>query len=260
MFDISVMQEDGLHYLFEWAVLEQWRSEPLHIACLFRTQREGFFIAYVDGKPAGMVLAVKQGEHFGIISNLVVLKAFRSRGLGKRLFEQALEYLAGRQIFLDSIITKQEMYKRAGFRRVHDVGCYAFKVGTVTLPESDIETVEHVDTKRLLAFDAEAAGFDRSDYLRCILSSEQIHLRAVDAGQTLSSYALCFAYADGYKIILASRDINEALTLFFALIVNIRPHTPIYLNATDSEPLTLAIVTLLKMERVSHTIRMTRSA
>ncbi len=256
--EIRVMREEELSYLFEWAASQKWRSEPEHIACLFKTEREGFFIAYVDERPVGMVLAVSVGESFGVISNLFLLQEFRLRGLGRRVFEHALEYLKGRTLFLDSVIGIEEMYARDGFEAQYDVSCHVFQTGSITLPKSDIKVVKHVDIERVLAFDTEASGLDRRDYMHCLLRSEKMVFRAVDDGDKLSSYGLRFEYADGHKIILASRDINEAVTLFFELIVNIRLHTPIYLSATDNEPMVLAIITLLKMQRVSKNVRMIR--
>lgn len=252
------MREEELPYLFEWAASQKWRSEPEHIACLFKTERDGFFIAYVDEQPVGMVLAVRAGESFGVISNLFVLQEFRSRGFGIRLFEHALEYLKGRMLFLDSVIGTEEMYARYGFEAQYDVSCHVFQTGSTTLPESNIKVVRHMEIDRVLAFDAEASGLDRRDYMRCLLGSEKMVFRAVEDGEGLSSYGLRFEYADGHKVILASRDINEAVTLFFELIVNIRLHTPIYLSATDNEPMVLAIIALLKMQRVSKNVRMIR--
>jgi len=259
-FTIEAMKEVELKYLFSWASSEGWRSEPIHIGCLFKTQSESFMGAYLDGRMIGMVMAVKQGNSIGVISNFFILEAFRGRGFGKRLFKQASNALNGRQIVLDSVIGREAMYAQAGFRPLYPVGCYRFEVGSVTLPTRYMEVKSEVDKERLLAFDARSAGYDRLDYLRCMLEDDAMVHRAIERDGIVSSYGLRFAYADGYKALLAtSHDINESVTLLFALTEGLPSGSALYLSVSGPEQMLQAIVILLKMHLVSETLRMIKT-
>lgn len=257
MMNIRTMAEEELVYLFDWADSEGWQSEPIHIDCLYARQPDSFLGAYLDGRIIGMVMAVKQGSALGVISNFFILGEFRGLGYGKLLFGDALDFLEGRRIILDSVPDKQMMYERRGFKRAYRVGCYRFEAGSVTLSRRPMEVVTRIDLQQIVAFDAKAAGYDRSGYLRCMLDDDHITFRAIEKRGRLSSYGLCFAYDDGYKILLSSsNDINEAVAIFFALIEGVTPKTPIYLNASVAEEMILAIIELLKMRQVSETVRM----
>lgn len=257
---IRPMGKAGLEDLFAWAESEGWKSEPIHIACLFSTQPDAFLGGFLDGRMIAMVIAVKQGASLGIISNFFVLGAFRDRGYGRALFEHALRRLKDREIILDSVPDKTEMYRQTGFRPLYHVSSYRFIVGSVTLPTRPMQAVSHLDMDQLIAYDTKATGYDRTSYLRCMFTDETMRYRGVEKDSILSSYGLCFAYSDGYKLLLATtNNINEALVLFFALIEEISEETPVYMDVSAPEQMILAMISVLRMRQVSQTDRMHRS-
>ena len=71
-----------------------------------------------------------------------------------------------------------------------------------------------------------------------------------------NSFAFSFKYIDGYKITIETKDINEAILLFFTLTKNIQIGTPIYLQTEPLLPLLEALVELLNMSVHAKLVRM----
>ena len=258
---INPLKQTELPLLISAANKEGWRSEPLSMmSCFFEPHQNGFFGAYIDAKLVGMVLAVKQGEKMGFISNFLVLKSYRSRGFGKALFEHAMGYLSGRVVMLDSVVDKLDMYIGAGFFKDVETHTFVFNVGTVTLALSHEHLSSYIDAKRFLAYDKSLATFERSSYMKCLLENDDVLFMNIDDGEKVHGYGLRFAYGDGVKVVLVSSDINDAMSLFFALVQTLEMHTPVYIDANEKEPMLQAITELLKMKRISSTVKMVHLA
>jgi len=244
---IQKLQEHELTLFFKYATLESWDTEEVHTIALYKTHPDDFFIAYKSEQLLGFIVAIKHSDEFGFISSFLVLKEFRSLGYGREIFNFALKHLKGRQIALDSVVDKTTLYERVGFKAYFDVITYSFKTGSVELPSSEIETVD---------FNENLALFTDKEYMNTILANDKVNYRAVKSASLISSYAFTFEYRDGYKIHIESKDINEALTLFFSLTDELKKGTNIYLQASKLSPLLLAIVQALKMSETSKHIRM----
>jgi len=244
---IQKLQENELSLLFKYASLEGWDTEEAHTLALYRAHPNDFFIAYKRGQLLGFIVAIKHSSEFGFISSFLVLKEFRSLGYGKQILNFALKHLEGCQIALDSVVDKTTLYERVGFKAYFDVITYCFETGSIKLPSSSIKTIN---------FDENLALLSDNSYISTIVENKKVNYRAVKDSNIVSSCAFTFEYRDGYKIHIESKDINEALTLFFKLTNEFRKGTNIYLQASKLSPLLLAIVQALNMYETSKFIRM----
>jgi len=244
---IRTLQQKELELLFFHFKQENWDSEELHTNALFLSHPKDFFIAYQGKKLLGFILAIKYSHEFGFISSFIVLKEFRGLGYGQVLFTFALEHLKGCQIALDSIVEKQELYKKFGFLPYFDVITYKFITNSVTLPSSKIETID---------FDKNLSLEGQNPYMINMLLNKDITYKAVKKENTISSFAFSFKYKDGYKIHIESLDINEAITLFFALSDAYKKQTAIYLQTSKQSSILLAIAELLEMSEYNKFVRM----
>lgn len=244
---IRTLQQKELASLFFYSKEENWDNEELHTTALFKAHPDDFFIAYKGAKLLGFIVAIKYSQEFGFISNFIILKEFRNFGYGQKLFTFVLEHLKGCQIALDSIVDKQQLYKKFGFSPYVDVISYKFFVGSVTLPSSHIQTID---------FDKKLSLNNQNSYMINMLLNEEVEYKAVQKGDLISSFAFSFAYKDGYKIHIESLDINEAITLFFALCENYETGTAIYIQASKLNPILLTINELLKMSEENKFVRM----
>jgi ribosomal protein S18 acetylase RimI-like enzyme len=97
-----------------------------HFASPIDPSRERLWLAEVDGRLVGCVAIVKHAEEVAQLRWLLVDPAFRGRGLGRRLVEEALTFAraAGyRSVFLDTVKelpVAAELYRSAGFKLVKE--------------------------------------------------------------------------------------------------------------------------------------------
>jgi len=244
---IKILEEQELDLLFLHSKEEGWHNEELHTRALYKAHPNDFFIAYKKKKLIGFILAIKHYENFGFVSSFLVLKKYRSLGYGKKKFEHVLKHLHGCQIALDSVEDKQDFYKVYGFKAYFDVINYVFTTGSVTL-----EKLPH----KTIGFNSNISLKNQSKYMKNLLLSEGISYRAIKKEDSISSFAFIFKYIDGYKIHIDSNEINEALTLFFALTNRLEIGTKIYVQVSQLAPIQEAIVELLEMEQESKYVRM----
>jgi ribosomal protein S18 acetylase RimI-like enzyme len=128
---IRAMQPADLDFAAACTAAEGWSSE-------IRREFEGFFahdpqgclIAEAGGEPIGVGVATSYGAA-GFVGELIVLPAWRGRGVGRRLLDHAVDYLQAHgagSIYLDGVQTAVSLYERAGFRQV----CRSLRfIGTV---------------------------------------------------------------------------------------------------------------------------------
>ena len=81
-------------------------------------------IALDDGKPVGMARVVGDGGYVYFICDVIVRPAYQSRGLGRRIIEQVLQWLEDQveegetiMVNLMSAMNKEEFYGKLGFHK-----------------------------------------------------------------------------------------------------------------------------------------------
>lgn len=81
-------------------------------------------IALDDGKPVGMARVVGDGGYVYFICDVIVRPAYQSRGLGRRIIEQVLQWLEyqvdeGETIMVNlmSAMNKEPFYEKLGFHK-----------------------------------------------------------------------------------------------------------------------------------------------
>ena len=84
--------------------------------------------------------------------------------------------------------------------------------------------------------------------MQCLILNKTVHCKAIKQGGKMSSYGVLFSYNNGYKIVLVSEDINEAITLFFDLTKELQKGVAIYMQVTQLEPLLQTVEELLTMK------------
>lgn len=81
-------------------------------------------IALDDGKPVGMARVVGDGGYVYFICDVIVRPAYQSRGLGRRIIEQVLQWLEDQvdegetiMVNLMSAMSKEPFYEKLGFHK-----------------------------------------------------------------------------------------------------------------------------------------------
>jgi len=244
---IRTLKKNELKLLYKYAKIEGWETEELYINTLFKLSNDGFFVAFLKKQLIGFIVGVKHSSQFASISSFLIIKQFRAQGHGKALLHHALKYLDGYQIALDSVINKESIYLNAGFHSYFDTTTYKFVKGSITLNNTNKIITGYEKNISTLNVDRETKEM--------ILLTKKTY-KAIKKGLNISSFGYLYPFVDGQKIVLSSNDINEVVTLFFAIIENLPNNTNIYIQVTKLTPVLEALVEALKMQEYSKLTRM----
>jgi ribosomal protein S18 acetylase RimI-like enzyme len=121
--------EAKAHWKYSAAWLEQWA--PLLTIAPSRIVQDQIFCAEVDGKVVGFYALAKH-RNKGHLQHLWVLPAFMGRGVGRALFEHAIEQ--GRDCGFEAILLESDPNAAGFYLRMG-----AHRLGTVT---SELEGVD----------------------------------------------------------------------------------------------------------------------
>ncbi|WP_455756918.1 GNAT family N-acetyltransferase [Sulfurimonas sp.] len=248
MLTIKQLNKEQLPLLLNALELESWHVETADINCLYANFSKGFLIAYSDDTVVGFISAIKYSENFGLISNFVVLKEFRTRGFGRELFNHAMSLLDGCQIALESSIEDEYIYVKKGFKSYYDSIYYCFHIDKKSYFANNFNIKNFLDEKEI--------SDKYSIYLNCVASHKDTIVKAIYNDEKLSSYGLCTQHGDGYKVVISSKDNDETLAIFFSLIEKFELSTKIYIEVTKLDANLINIVNLLKMKEHSKKRKM----
>jgi len=156
-----------------------------------RASPEGCFVAEADGQVVGTVTTIVYEDRFAWIGMLLVEPAYRGCGIGTRLFEKTLEHLDARRVptmKLDATPQGKPIYERLGFVTEYEIERWMLKrapgAGAAQSPSPG-----H-DFDRVLRWDREVFGADRSGLLRSLHREAPDFTLAVQFFGELTGYAL----------------------------------------------------------------------
>jgi len=115
---------EGYRGLEQYAYNARWMVRR-YLGWLYHGDPQGFFVLQVKGELAGFIAVhsrwIWEEELWGEIHELVIAPAFRHQGLGRRLIEHALRYLAscgcrrvGLWVGKENEVAKK-LYRQMGF-------------------------------------------------------------------------------------------------------------------------------------------------
>ncbi|MFQ6050787.1 MAG: GNAT family N-acetyltransferase [Candidatus Hydrothermarchaeota archaeon] len=101
-----------------------------YLKWLYKRDPMGFFVAYFKNRPVGFIsvdsrwYSVDKGVLLGEIHEVVVIREFQGKGIGKRLFETGLSYLKSKGIknlelwVGENNRRARKFYRKYGFKEV----------------------------------------------------------------------------------------------------------------------------------------------
>jgi ribosomal protein S18 acetylase RimI-like enzyme len=189
--DVRQMLLADLDFAASCTAAEGWRSEtrPVFEGYL-AYDPVGCLVAEMPGERVGICVATSYGP-YGFVGELIVLKAWRGRGIGRSLLEQAVENLRSRgaaSIFLDGVPAAIPLYERAGFRRV----CRSMRfTGTLRgQPCSRVRLMRGDDLGAAGQLDQAAFGADRRFFLERRLSLQPELCRVLEDGGEIAGFIM----------------------------------------------------------------------
>lgn len=258
-FEIRTMNQDDLEFAIDLAAREGWNPGLHDAETFFQADPQGFFIGEMDNEPVGCVSGVAYPEDFGFVGLYIMLPEHRGKGLGIRLWNQAMEYLRNenRTIGLDGVVDQQDNYRKSGFRlayrNVRYQGRGVFQEGG--LPR-DVVALNRVPLAEVESYDRLCFPSARPEFLRAWLGQPDSHGYGLLRGSCLHGLGLIRKCSLGWKIgPLFADDRSAAESLFQALASRV-PGEPIFLDTPEPNLEAVALARAHGMEIVFETARM----
>jgi len=255
-FTIRPMNHDEISFAVDLAAREGWNPGLHDDTPFYRADPAGFLVGCLgDNTPIGCISAVSYGGRFGFIGFYIVVPEQRGQGYGIRLWNAALEHLAGHVVGLDGVVAQQDNYRKSGFHLAYsNIRFEGSGAPDAPLPPSIVPLAS-------LPFDS-VADYDRRHFpteRRTFLAEwlkmpESRALGWVEDG-ILRGYGVIRRCRTGHKIgplFADDKDIAEQLYLALASGAD----GPVYLDVPEVNPAGMALAEKYAMNRVFGTARM----
>ena len=214
-----------------------WNQTARDWARFLDSTPDGARVAVVDGRVVGTAATIRYGSAFAWIGMVLVDPAARGRGIGTRLFQEAVELLSDMpSARLDATPAGYPLYQKQGFVEEYRVQRMSRPTGFergATI--GGVRPLGGEDVGRVLAMDARAFGTSREAMLRWMLEGAPQLAWVADDGAPAPGFVLGRHGHDFDHIgpvIAESREV--AATLVQAalsattrqVIVDATPHAP----------------------------------
>lgn len=252
---IRKMSREEAEFAVGMAAAEGW-NPGIHDGELFyEADNEGFFIAELEGKPAGCASAVAYDDSFGFLGLYVVKPEFRKKDIGMKLTEKCLEYLGNRNIGLDGVVENEKKYQKvmkfsSSYSNLRFEGR-----GGGEIPDGLVK-IQKVPFEKLLAYDRKMFPAPRPGFLKKWINQPDSYAFAALEKEVLKGYGVIRKCRVGYKVgPLFADDQDTAEKIFRALRASV-PEETVYLDVPEPNEKAMEIAKRYNMNVMFKTIRM----
>ena len=211
----GIMSRDDLDLAINWAAAEGWNPGLADATAFHAADPEGFFVARVDEKPVATLSVVRYPDRFAFLGFYIVAEGWRGRGIGWRLWQDALAAREGYTIGLDGVVAQQANYAKSGFQLAHRNIRYCGLAPDAPWPDgAGLVDLRTVPFDRLLTYDKAGFGTARPAFLACWAGLPKSRGLAAIVDGTLRGYGVIRQCREGFKVgplFADSAGIAEAL-------------------------------------------------
>ena len=253
---VRTMSRGDIDLAVSWAGQEGWNPGLHDAESFYSVDPNGFFMAEVDGEPAGCISAVAYDETFGFVGFYITRPEMRHHGAGMALLHAAKGYMGDRTIGADGVMNMLDKYTQIGFRIAHNnaryegVGMVADLSGTVDLADVPFE--------ELAAYDRRFFPAPRNAFLKNWISQPGSRSRAVLIDGRLAGYGVIRPCQRGFKVAPLFADSPEIAEELFAALSSFVAGEPVILDIPVCNGAARALVDRHDMNMVFETARIYR--
>lgn len=250
------MTREEVSLAMEWAAAEGWNPGLHDAECFYTADPQGFFLAELDGRPAGCLSAVAYDERFGFAGLYMVLPPFRGRGIGHELVRTASAYAGSRSMGNDAVVAQQETYRQLGFRLAYRNIRYRGLASLQTANETGIIDLQRIPFRDLVVYDRGMFPAERPVFLQHWINQPEGTALGYEDNGKLTGYGVIRKCRQGYKIgpLFADRE-DIAEKLFRALTGRI-PGEEVFLDIPEPNAAAGSLVRRHNLQSVFETARM----
>jgi ribosomal protein S18 acetylase RimI-like enzyme len=257
-FIVRTMTRAEVDLAVDLAYKEGWNPGLDDAGCFYQSDPEGFLIGMLDNRPIGCISAVSYDRQFGFIGFYIVIPEARGKGYGIRLWQAAMQRLAGQNIGLDGVIAQESNYMKSGFIRAYrNVRFENISCGLPAPQWPEIVDLQTVPFNDVAVYDRQCFPAERTQFLNCwIKLPSSIALGYIEHDR-LEGYGVIRRCGLGYRIgPLFADNPQIAERLYLGLIAKAQKGEPVFLDAPESNPAAIKLVEKYKMREVFATTRM----
>ena len=238
-----------------WADAEGWNPGLDDAERFLAADPHSFLATEHEDEIVATVSCALYGDSYAFIGFYIVRSDVRGRGVGRTLFERALERAGGRVVGLDGVLAQQGSYERRGFLLAHRNVRWR-TVGGGERPEGVVE-LSSVPIQQVLAFDSAVFGSERERFLRVWIDRPAGQALACLDGGMLAGYGVLRPCHVGAKIgPLFAEDADVADALLTGLLAAATPRTEVFIDIPAANPLAGDLRAGRAMEPSFETARM----
>jgi ribosomal protein S18 acetylase RimI-like enzyme len=256
-FLIRPMTRGEVDLALDWAAAEGWNpglddAESFHAA-----DPQGFHVGLLDGEPVAMISAVRYGAGFAFVGFYIVKPAFRGRGYGLRIWNEAMATVAGRNVGLDGVPDQQGNYRKSGFALAYRNIRYAGAGGGAAAVDADIVPLASIAFAEIERYDRAFFPDDRRRFLEHWIVDPPALAVAIRDGSRLAGYAVLRRCRSGYNIgPLFADDAARAERLFVWLRSRVPATDTVYLDVPEVNGAALELAARHALAPAFETARM----
>jgi hypothetical protein len=257
-FIIRAMTRSEADMAVDLAAREGWNPGLDDAECYYQTDPEGFLIGILNKRPIACISAVSYKGNFGFIGFFIVVPEMRGKGYGIRIWQAALNRLAGHNIGLDGVIAQVTNYMKSGFKMAYRnirFESLSSSVSSSVVPECI--RLSEISPDVILQYDRQCFPAERPGFLNHWLNQPSSFAMGYLENECLKGYGVIRRCYQGYKIGPLFAD-NSAIAenIYLSLISKTEKGSQVYLDIPEINPDALELVKKYKMKEVFATARM----
>lgn len=198
-YKIKTAREQDIRLMLDWAKAEGWNPGIYDHIPFRAADPNGFFIGWMDNIPIASISAVNYQNQFGFIGFYIVKPEFRGQGLGFKIWQHGMEYLAKvHTIGLDGVVAEQEIYKKSGFSLAHRNRRYS---GSAPDKKNTAQLIDlhNIPLTNILEYEEQLFPCRRAEFLKLWIKHAEIALAYIENNK-IQGYGVLRKCVKGYKI------------------------------------------------------------
>lgn len=254
---IRTMTPEETGIAVEWAAREGWNPGLHDAQCYRAADPDGFLVGLLDERPVAVISAVLYDGAFGFIGFYIVEPEFRGRGYGSRIWDAAMERLAGVPVGLDGVVEQQDNYRKSGFALAHRNVRYEGVGGGDAPGSAELVELSALPFETVDAYDRSFFPVDRSRFIEAWIKQPGCRALGILAGGRLAGYGVMRACRSGFKVGPLFADTPAlAESLLLALKSGAAASDPVVLDVPEVNRTAVALAERHDMKAVFETARM----